>query len=62
MATAAAKSMTTSVVNNTLKRKAGKNRSVAEKALTSAYNSVVGNVGRQATTSLMRGLLGTLLK
>lgn len=62
MATAAAKSMTTSVVNSTLKRKAGKDASVAEKALTSAYNSVVGNVGRQATTSLMRGLLGTLLK
>ncbi len=62
IATSAAKSMTTSIVNSTLKRKAGKNRSVAEKALTAAYNSAVGNVGRQATGSLVRGLLGTLLK
>ena len=62
IATNAAKSMTTSLVNNTLKRKAGKDRSVAEKALTAAFNSAVGNVGRQATGSLVRGLLGTLLK
>jgi len=62
IATNAAKSMTTSILNNTLKRKASKDRSVAEKALTSAYNSAIGNVGRQATTSIMRGLLGTLLK
>ncbi len=62
IATSAAKSMTTSIVNNTLKRKASKDRSVAEKALTAAYNSAIGNVGRQATGSLMRGLLGNLLK
>ena len=62
IATNAAKSMTTSLLNNTVKRKADKDRSVAEKALTSAYNNAVGNIGRQATTSLVRGLLGTLLK
>ena len=62
LATSAAKSMTTSVVNSTLKRKAGKNASVAEKALTAAYNNAIGNVGRQATNTLIRGLLGTLLK
>ena len=62
LATSAAKSMTTSVVNNTLKRKTDKNASVAEKALTAAYNNAIGNVGRQATNSLVRGLLGTLLK
>jgi len=62
IATNAAKSMTTSLLNNTVKRKADKDRSVAEKALTSAYNSAVGNIGRQATSSLVRGLLGTLLK
>ena len=60
--TNAAKSMTNSILNSTLKRKTSKNRSVAEKALTSAYNTAIGNVGRQATTSLVRGLLGTLLK
>lgn len=62
IATNAAKSMTNSILSNTVKRKTSKNRSVAEKALTSAYNTAVGNVGRQATTSLVRGLLGTLLK
>ncbi|MBP0980143.1 MAG: DUF853 family protein [Oscillospiraceae bacterium] len=62
LAASAAKSMTTSVVNSTLKRKTSKNASVAEKALTAAYNNAIGNVGRQATNTLMRGLLGTLLK
>ena len=62
IATSAAKSMTTSIVNNTLKRKTSKNASVAEKALTSAYNSVIGNVGRQTTANVVRGILGTLLK
>lgn len=62
VATNAAKSMTTSILNSTLKRKASKDRSIAEKALTAAYNNAIGNVGRQTTTSLMRGLFGTLLK
>ena len=62
LATSAAKSVTTSLVNNTLKRKTDKNRSVAEKALTAAYNNAVGNIGRQATGNLVRGILGTLLK
>ncbi len=62
LATRAAKSMTTSVVNNTLKRKTSKDASVAEKALTAAYNNVVGNVGRETTASVVRGIFGTLLK
>ena len=62
VATNAAKSMTTSIINSTLKRKTSKNRSLAEKALTAAYNSAISNVGRQTTTNVVRGILGTLLK
>ena len=62
VATNAAKSITTSLINSTLTRKTSKDASAAEKALTAAYNTAIKNVGRQTTTNVVRGLLGTLLK
>lgn len=60
--TAAAASATTQMLNSTIKRPVTKGQSALERSINSAINSTVTNVGRQASKSLVRGVLGNLLK
>ncbi len=62
MATSAANSFTRGLISNTVRKSTSKNQSPLERAMTSAYNTTVNNVGRQVSTSLVRGLFGNLLK
>ncbi len=58
----AAKSATRSVISSTLRRSVTKDQSIAERALNSAYNSAINGIGREITSSVVRGIFGTLLK
>lgn len=58
----AANSATRSVISSTLRRSVTKDQSIAERALNSAYNSAINGIGREITTSVVRGVFGTLLK
>ncbi len=62
MVTSAANSFTRGVISNTVRKSTSKKQSPLERAMTNAYNTTVNNVGRQVSTSLVRGLLGNLLK
>ncbi|MBQ3008446.1 MAG: DUF853 family protein [Oscillospiraceae bacterium] len=61
-ATSAANSITRSVISSTVRRSVTKDQSVLERAMNSAFNTTVNNVGKQVSTNLVRGLLGNLLK
>ena len=58
----AAKSATRSVISSTLRRSVTKDQSIAERALNSAYNSAINGIGREITSSVVRGIFGTLMK
>lgn len=60
--TAAAKSATTSVISSTIRRSTSKKLGVGQRAVNSAFNSIVGNVGREISGSIVRGLFGTFTK
>ncbi|NLC73132.1 MAG: DUF853 family protein [Ruminococcaceae bacterium] len=61
IAKSAANSATRSVISSTLRRSVTKNQSIGTKAMNSAYNSVLNGVGREISTSIVRGLFGNLL-
>ncbi len=60
--TAAAKSATTSVISSTIRRSTSKKLGVGQRAVNSAFNSIVGNVGREISGSIVRGIFGTFSK
>ena len=59
---AAAKSATTSVISSTIRRSTSKKLGVGQRAVNSAFNSIVGNVGREISGSIVRGIFGTFSK
>ena len=60
--TSAAKSATTSVISSTIRRSTSKKLGVGQRAVNSAFNSIVGNVGREISGSIVRGIFGTFTK
>ena len=58
----AAKSATTSVISSTIRRSTSKKLGVGQRAVNSAFNSIVGNVGREISGSIVRGIFGTFSK
>lgn len=57
-----ANSATQSVLSSTVKRSTSKKLGIGERALNSAFNSAVSGVGREISSSLVRGLFGTFSK
>ena len=61
-AVSAANSATRSVISSTLRRSVTKKQSIGERALNSAFNSTVNSIGREVSSSLVRGIFGNLIK
>ena len=62
IATSAANSATRSVISSTIRRPVSKKQGIATNALNSAFNSTVNGIGREISSSLVRGIFGTLAK
>ncbi len=58
--TNAAKSATNSVISSTIRRSTSKKLGVGQRAVNSAFNSIVSGVGREISSSIVRGIFGTL--
>ena len=58
--TNAAKSATNSVISSTIRRSTSKKLGVGQRAVNSAFNSIVSGVGREISGSIVRGIFGTL--
>ena len=58
----AANSATTSIISSTIRKPTGKNLGVGKRAANTVFNSVVGSVGREISSSLVRGIFGTLTR
>ena len=60
IAVSAASGATRSVISSTIRRSTSRNQSIGTRAFNSAFNSAVNGVGREISSSLVRGLFGTL--
>ncbi len=58
--TNAAKSATNSVISSTIRRSTSKKLGIGQRAVNSAFNSIVSGVGREISSSIVRGIFGTL--
>lgn len=60
LTTSVVNSATQSVLSSTVKKSTSKKLGVGKRALNSAWNAAVTGVGREVSTSLVRGIFGTL--